>query len=147
MAVATDVTVQVVARKKIEENEEKLRIAIEGGELGTYDYFPQTGELQWSEKTKEYFGLPPDKPVKVEQFLRGIHIGDSESTRLAFESALDKANKGRYENEYRTVGIVDGRIRYVRSKGKISFDDAGKPIRFTGVTQDITKQKEAEEGN
>lgn len=145
MAVASDVTSQVKARKKIEENEEKLRIAIEGGELGTYDYFPATGELQWSDKTKEHFGLPPGKPVNVMDFLKGVHLGDSESTRLAFEAALSKTNKGRYENEYRTVGITDGRVRYIRSKGKISFDSNGKPIRLTGVTQDITRQKEAEE--
>jgi PAS domain S-box-containing protein len=145
MAVASEVTGQVKARKKIEENEEKLRIAIEGGELGTYDYFPATAELQWSEKTIEHFGLPPGKPVNVVDFLRGVHLADSESTRLAFEAALDKANNGRYENEYRTIGSTDGRIRYIRSKGKITFDNNGKPIRLTGVTQDITKQKEAEE--
>jgi len=49
---------------------------------------------------------------------------------------------GLYEDEYRTIGITDGKLRWVRSKGKISFDLDGKPLRFTGVTQDITLQKE-----
>jgi hypothetical protein len=48
-----------IARNKIEESEEQLRIALEGGELGTYDFYPQTGKLNWSAKTKEFFGLPP----------------------------------------------------------------------------------------
>ncbi|MES2649036.1 MAG: PAS domain S-box protein [Bacteroidota bacterium] len=142
MFVGIEVTQQVKARKQIEENEEKLRIAIEGGELGTYDYFPETSELIWSDKTKEHFGLPPDTEVNIEYFLRGVHIEDSNSTLQAFLLALNPDNKGRYENEYRTVGKLDGKIRWVKSKGKISFNAAGKPVRLTGVTQDITKQKE-----
>jgi signal transduction histidine kinase len=52
---------------------------------------------------------------------------------------------GFYENEYRVIGITDGKTRWIRTKGKIRFDENGKAIRLTGVVQDITQQKHAEQ--
>ncbi len=142
VAVATEITEQVIASKKIEESEHKFRIAIEGGGLGTYDFYPQTGELSWSEKTKEFFGLPPEAEVDYSIYLKGLHPDDRERSDDAIQKAMEPKRGGLYENEYRTVGITDGKLRWVRSKGKVNFDIDGRPIRFTGVTQDITKQKE-----
>lgn len=142
---AYDVSEQVTARKKIEESEEQLRIAIEGGELGTYDFYPQIGELRWSTKKKALFGLPPDAEVNYDIFLKGIHPDDKEKTFAADQKAMQIEYDGNYDNEYRTIGITDGKLRWVRSKGKTTFDKDGKPIRFTGVAQDITEEKAAKE--
>ncbi len=139
---AVDVTEQVIARKKIEESKEQLRIAIEAGEFGMYDFYPQSGELIWSAKTKELFGLPPESKVDYPIYLEGLHPEDKERAEAAVQWAFDSKTGGLYENEYRTIGITDGKLRWVRSKGKIIFDAEGKPLRFTGVIQDITRQKE-----
>ncbi len=142
VAVATEVTEQVNARKNIEATAALLSIALEAGELGTYDYYPQTGELVWSDKTKEFFGLPANAVVNFDMYLNIVHPEDRERTRSALAEAMDAKNGGSYENDYRTVGVTDGRIRWVKTKGKINFDMDGTPVRFTGVTQDITRQKE-----
>jgi PAS domain S-box-containing protein len=140
-----EVTEQVIARKKIEESEEQLRIAIEGGDLGTYDYYPQTGELTWSAKTKELFGLPPNAEVNYDTFLKGLHPEDKERVYAANQKALKIESGGIYDNEYRTIGLTDGKVRWVKSKGITSFDKDDKPIRFTGVAQDITEEEAAKE--
>lgn len=137
-----EITEEVTARKKIEESEQQLRIALDGGELGAYNFYPQTGVLFWSEKTKEFFGLPPEAEVDYSVFLKGLHPNDRERSDAAIQKAMNPKSGGLYENEYRTVGLTDGKLRWIRSKGKVSFNEEGEPIRFTGVTQDITKQKE-----
>lgn len=142
MILATDVTEQVTARRKAEESEAQLRIAIEGGELGLYDFDPQTGRLFWSARTKELFGLPPDAVVDYDVYLKGLHPDDRERAHAASQWAMNPENGGLYDSEYRIVGISDGKIRWVRSKGKVSFDSDGKPVRFTGVVQDVTHQKD-----
>ncbi len=139
-----DVTEQVTARKKIEESESQLRIALEAGELGTYDFFPQTGKLFWSAKTKELFGLPAHAEVEYPIFAKALHPDDIERSETVTKNALKKENGGFYENEYRTIGILDGVTRWVRSKGKVTFDKDGNAVRFSGVTQDITNRKLAE---
>ncbi len=131
-----------IARKKIEESEEQLRIALEGGELGTYDFYPQTGKLIWSAKSKELFGLPPDAEVNYKTYITGFHPDDKDRAEAVAQKAMQPENGGLYENEYRTIGINDGKLRWLRSKGKVSFNNEGNPIRFSGVFQDITRQKD-----
>ncbi len=142
MGVGIDVTEQVIARKRVEESKEQLRHALEAGELGTFDYYPQSGELIWSDKTKELFGLPPEAEVDYSIYLKGLHPADKKRADAAAQKAMDAQYGGLYENEYRTIGLTDGKLRWVRSKGLINFDTLGKPLRFTGVIQDITKIKE-----
>lgn len=145
LASSIDVTEQVLARKKIEESEERIAIAIEGGELGTFDVNLKTGKQYWSPKNKELFGLAPDDEPDNDSYFKALHPGDKERAIAVIEKAMQPESGGLYENEYRTVGIADGRLRWVHSKGKISFDEEGKPLRFTGITQDITLQKQADE--
>ncbi len=139
--IANEVTPQALFHKKIEENEEQLRIALEAGELGTYDFFPQTGELIWSDRTKEFFGLPVDAEINFDTLMKGLHPDDKERSQKAINEAMDPA-RGFYENEYRTIDQTDGKIRWIRSKGKVVFDANGTPVRFIGVVQDISGQKE-----
>ncbi|WP_121357705.1 PAS domain-containing sensor histidine kinase [Flavisolibacter nicotianae] len=132
-------------RKSVEEHEELLRIALEGGDLGYYDYYPQTGELIWSARTKAMFGLPPEAEVDYNIYVKGLHPEDKQRSDAAVQKAMQPESGGLYENEYRTIGITDGKTRWIRSKGRLYFDEAGKAIRFSGITQDITERKNAEE--
>ncbi len=140
-----DVTEQVLIRKKIEENEAQLRIAMEGGELGTFDFIPHSNKLFWSSKTKELFGLPADAEVNYDVYLNAIHPEDRDKSELILESFFETQNQNMYEVEYRTKGITDGKLRWVRSKGKATFNAEGKPLRIAGVVQDVTQRKLAEE--
>ena len=66
---ASDVTEQVNAKKLLIENEERLRIATEILELGTWEYDPINDAIHWSEKTAELFGFPPGAKIKLENAL------------------------------------------------------------------------------
>ncbi|OQP40773.1 hypothetical protein A4H97_14235 [Niastella yeongjuensis] len=144
--VNTDITEQRKYEEALKKSEEQLRLAMEGGDLGYYDYNPVSGELIWSARAKEMFGLPPDAPVDYNIFLTGLHPDDRERSHQLIQKALQNENGGRYENEYRIINNTDGRrIRWLRTRGLAFFDEHGKPYRLAGVTLDITKQKEAEE--
>ena len=131
--------------RKIEENEEQLRIAIEGGEFGTFDFLPETNQLIWSAKTKELFGLPPNATVGYDTYIAALHPEDRDTSRAIAQQQAHLKEGGLYELEYRTIGITDGKFRWLRSKGKATYNKEGEPIRYTGVIQDITKQKESAE--
>jgi len=139
----TDITEQRLTEEALEKSEEQLLLALEGGELGYFDFNPRTNELVWSDRTKELFGLPRDAEVDFNVYLGALYPEDRERTQAAIRKALDPAN-GVYENEYRVIGLKDGRLRWLRSKGKVFFDAEGQPHRLSGVILDITAQKEAE---
>jgi hypothetical protein len=140
-----DITEQIDAINEIETKEEQLRIAIEGGELGTFDYYPQTNELEWSDKTKEIFGLPPTAQINYEDYILALHPDDRGNIKTMLD-IVDHPNIGEMiEIEYRIFAINDGKLKWLRTNGKIALDAKRSIVRFTGVIQDITPQKLARE--
>lgn len=144
MNTGADVTDLVNAIQKAEKSEEQLRIALAGGELGTFDYYPLEKKLVWSDKTKELFGFPADSEIDYETYMQALYSEDLDNSVALAQNRFPLNEDGLYELEYRTVGIKDDKVRWLKSKGKVTYNEQGVPARFTGVVQEITKLKEAE---
>ena len=74
LVVATDVTEQVLARKKVEEKEvalqnalEQVRLSKEAAELGTFDMNMQSGDMHWDDRCRLLFGISHQQPVSYEK--------------------------------------------------------------------------------
>lgn len=140
MILATIVTEQVIAKKKLEETEANLRDAIEVSELGAWDLNPFTGRFQGNDRLKEWFGLPLDKEIPLTAALDVIHESDKARVTAAIEKALEYASGGYYDTQYTIVHPLNRQSRIVKAKGKASFNENKEPFRFNGTLQDITEQ-------
>jgi signal transduction histidine kinase len=80
--------------------------------------------------------------VDIALFYRCIHPEDREPTRRAIEESI--ANHTNYDVEYRTISL-DGKQKWIRATGRTAYDENGKPLRFDGVTQDVTALKQTRE--
>ncbi len=129
---------------RLQESEDRLRLAVEAVDAGTFDFYPLSGELRWSDRCKELFGLPPEAEVNFEIFLRGLHPDDRDRVAQIVERTLRPESDGRFDTEYRTIGIEDGKERWIAAKGLVFFDRNGVAARFIGTVLDITAQKESE---
>ena len=132
------------SERKLQESEDLLRLAVEAADAGTFDFYPQTGELRWSDRCKELFGLSPGVTVDYDTFLRGLHTDDRERIHALVGRTLHPGGDGRFDTEYRTIGIEDGKERWVAAKGVVIFDLTGTAARFTGTVLDISQQKKDE---
>lgn len=143
--VLVDVTDRKNAEIHSQEVEERLRLAIESAKLGTWDLNLLTGKLIWSDRTKRLFGLPPTADVDYAVFLAGIHPEDRDRTDQTVQECFEPGSSGRYDIEYRTIGLEDGKLRWIRANGQTVFDAQGSAIRFIGTVIDITSSKRTEE--
>lgn len=135
IAVATEVTEQVVARQKIEYAEESARLAIGLADLGTYELDFATEIVTTSERASQIWGL--DLQVNHRStFTSLIHPDDVAIRARAHKEAVSSGNLN-YEAR---INRKDGLQRWVRVKGKILYD-RGTAVRLLGVIQDITEQK------
>lgn len=125
-------------------HDDTLRLAIESTGLGTFDYYPSTGELVWSDQAKRQFGLPPDAEVDYSVFLAALHPDDRKRIDQIIRKTLRPENKGDYSAEFRTIGIQDGKERWLAARGRALFNDSGRPVRLVGTTLDITESRQAE---
>ncbi len=132
-----DITEQVIARRKLEESEEQLRFALEGGNLGYFNTYPQQDLIYWSDKTREFFGVTKNEEVNLQLYKSCVHADDIEKSQIIFQKAWNDKGKHLYENEYRTARTN----KWLSVKGKITTDNTNEPFRVSGIIQDITENK------
>jgi PAS domain S-box-containing protein len=135
MVIAIDVTDQVIARRSIEDIEERGRLAIEAAEIGTFDLNILTQITVTSDRFNAIFGF--DKAVSRKKLLDRIHPEDHAIHARAHEEA-DKTGSLFYE-----VRIVysDESIHWIRTQGKTYYDSDNTPVRMLGTVLDITEFK------
>lgn len=137
LGVGYDVTDQVTSRLKLQELEERTRLAIESTGLGTFDLNYKTGDIFTSERFGEIFGYTEPRPRS--DYIARVHPED----RARREAAQQKALKtGKLFYEVRLL-MPDGSIRWVRINGAVIFDEARSPVRLIGTVLDMTDEKQA----
>ncbi|MEO8727350.1 MAG: PAS domain S-box protein, partial [Acidobacteriaceae bacterium] len=142
------ITRDITERKRNEEllrqHRERFDLVAEASQVGFWFCDLPFDKLIWDERVKEHFWLPPDADVTIDTFYERIHPEDRERTRQAI--ADSNQNNTRYDIEYRTLALdVAGREKWVRAIGRTFYGPQGQPLRFDGVTLDITATRSAQE--
>lgn len=138
--VTYDNTAQVLAKQTLERALEQARLSKEAAELGTFDMDLEKGVMEWDERCRLLFGIKHQDRVSYEtDFINGLHPDDCGRVTQLINGLMNSAhNNGDYDVQYRTMGVEDGQIRWVRAKGKVLFANNGSPYRFIGSVLDIT---------
>ncbi|MGF1590936.1 MAG: PAS domain S-box protein [Pleurocapsa sp.] len=144
LGMVIDITDRVQIEAALHDSEDRFRMAIEAAQLGTWDWNLLTNQLIWDEGCKTMFGLPPEAESSIKVFFAALHPDDRERLEQLLQWTLNPASSGKYDVEYRTIGIQDGVERWIAAKGQVYFDAAGTPQRFVGTVLNITEQKRIE---
>ena len=135
MVLAIEVTDKVIARRSVEEMEERLRLAAEAAETGTFDLNLVSREMLTSDRFNTIFGF--DCQVPWQEFAGAIHPGDKEKRTAAHAEAYIT---GKLFYEARVI-YSDDSVHWIRVKGQVYYDNENKPIRILGTVIDITEFK------
>jgi PAS domain S-box-containing protein len=118
--------------------------ALKAAKLGVWEVDPKTRIVLWDERCRAMFGLQADQ-LLLDEIVRHIHPEDREWVAEARNRAMTPGYDGEYDVTYRTIGANDKTLRWVRFTGKAEYDELGKMSRFSGVSQDVTKDKMREQ--
>jgi PAS domain S-box-containing protein len=144
VGVVSDVTERKEAEADQVLREATMALALDAGNVGTWDFDVRKRQLRWSERGYGMFGMTPGADVGLDDFYAAMHPEDREATRQALLAAMNPAVRGDIDVEYRTIGRDDGLERWISAKGRGFFDEVGRPTRVVGATVDITERKRAE---
>lgn len=133
-----------VARRNadLQASEQRLRMALEAGRLGTWSIDVETGRLSASAACKAICGWPEHEPLSLDQLRALIHPDDRQAQADAMETAL--ATRGPIDIEYRLV-LAGGAERWVHLLGQATYRADGSPISIIGTTQDVTERRAVED--
>ncbi|ACU04019.1 PAS domain S-box protein [Pedobacter heparinus] len=135
MVVGNEVTDKVLARRRIEDAEERSRLAIEAAEIGTYEFSYIDGSLTSSERFNEIFGL--QEPVSRERVLATYHPLDEGVSEQAHAIAKQT---GRLFYETRLL-LTGGALKWIRVQGNVHYSSEGVLKKLLGTVIDITEFK------
>ena len=142
MVTVNDVTERIEAKEFLKEASERLTLAVEGGSLATWDLNLQTRNIIHSPRLAEIFGHDASVVLTHIEMRAQIHPDDVHSiVEKAFDLAL---TTGIYQYEARVVH-PDKSIHWIKTSGKVVFDNNHKPLRMLGTMLDTTEQKRAEQ--
>lgn len=143
VVILRDVTGRKKSDEKLRDIELKLSQAKSLAHLGYWDYDPFSGELFWTDEVYAIYEYKIGEILPTfEMFLDFIHPEDRDMVKDAMHYSI--ANSTSYEAEFRFF-TSKGNIRYGHNKGEVAVDKNGNVIRLSGMIQDITERKKAEE--
>lgn len=100
-----------------------------------------TGRVTVTPTCARLFGVPPEQLTTFAASQALVHPEDQQGRAEAIQHALREG--GSYEVDYRVVR-PNGHVCWLRSRGRVSLDAAGRPARHRGVVLSIDEQKQAE---
>jgi PAS domain S-box-containing protein len=128
---------------RLRESERRRSLALEAGQMGSWDCDLATGDCMWDDGQHRIFGVDPAAfSVTPEAMQALIEPDDWERLRAGWYSMLEQPRV--QEFEFR-VNRPDGEQRWCLGTAAASVDGKGKITRVSGVTVDITERKKAEE--
>ena len=137
-----DVTEQLLARRKVEESRESLRLALEAGRMGTWHLDIEKGTISRTLHHDLILGYKEKLPNYTHRTFLDHVVPEDRHIVEAATKKVDASGKFSYEAR---IKRKDQQIRWIAVKGQYFYGEDKKPRRIAGVTQDITEQREAEE--
>jgi PAS domain S-box-containing protein len=142
--VVSDITEQKKAEAALRESEERLRFALETCHTGAWDLNLTDHTVNRSPNHDRIFGYTSVLPEwTYGMFLDHVLPEDRARVDSMFRHVTETGGDWNFECRIRRA---DGRICWIRAAGLHRTGDSGSPGRMIGIIQDITVQKQAEEG-
>ncbi len=129
-------------RIELERSKSKLARAQDLARMGSFDWRRAEGGLLMSPEALRVFGYGPQEQVGLRALLRMVPQDD----RRGFLRQLHEAM--RHASVLATdvpIVLFDGRQRIIHVEAEPEFNEHGQGIGYTGIVQDVTDRRQAED--
>ena len=127
-----------VRMHRLRTSEEGMSLAAIAAKLRFWVWDIPRDEVRASESDWSSGNWYSAHPVHFDRFMDIVHPDDRASLRQAVRGALE--GDGQYETEYRVM-LPDSTVRWIAGRGRIEFDQNGKPRQLRAISIDITERR------
>ncbi|WP_280585871.1 PAS domain S-box protein [Halorubrum sp. Boch-26] len=139
-----DVTEENRRQRRLEELAERFRLAVEGADVGIWDWDLTTDEVQFDERWADMLGYDRSEiAFELAEWEDRVHPDDIGAAWSALEAHFAGETEY-YRCDYR-METKAGDWTWVRDRGRVvERTDEGDPVRAVGIHIDVTEEKERE---
>ena len=138
-----DITKRQQAEQALRRSEERLLLAQQVAKIGTFEWNIQTGVNTWTPELEAMYGLPPGGFAGTQPAWEDlVHPDDRPEAVRRVKQAFETGEP--VEGKWRVVW-PDGSVHWLAGRWQVFKDEAGHPLRMTGMNIDITARQRAEE--
>lgn len=142
---ADEITTEKERHDALQDSEQRLRLVLDGGRMGRWEWDIQTDSMFWCQRVYDLFGVDVRMPATGEAFLSRVHPQDGQGLDLLIERTL--ADQTDLQAEFRVIRGLEkahGEVVWLALRGKVIRDERGRPVRMLGVLYDVTDRKQME---
>lgn len=130
--------------RALRENSNRLQVALAAGKLGDWTWTAANDVVTCGPRAAEIFDLPPGEATTWTALQERIAPADRSEAQAAFLRAFTARADFRVECRIVRNG-GDGRSTWLSVAGHGYYDDGGGLVGMTGMVQDISERKAAED--
>ncbi|WOD39424.1 diguanylate cyclase domain-containing protein [Nodosilinea sp. E11] len=141
LATRAELTACHYSETLFKQQQEQLSLALQGAQMGTWDWDLAQGTIVISDQQQQLLGLAIGEfDGSYNTLFTHLHPDDQDRVHQALQQAIRLGQ--RYAIEFR-VCHTDGRTRWLSARGKV-FQASSQSPRLAGVTLDVSEQKRVE---
>jgi len=142
--ISRDITAQVDAQNALRASQARLALALEGADLGLWDWHVPSNDNRIDQRWAEKIGYSAEElSGEIDVWSRRVHPDDLPEAMRRMQANLS-GELAAFRSEHR-LRHKDGHWVWVMSAGRVLERDAeGRAVRAVGVQMDITERKQAE---
>jgi PAS domain S-box-containing protein len=142
LAMVEDITERLLAERELSETNERLRLTMETGGIGGWEWDIKSGKNLWFGSRHDRLGLSEVHSESVQEFWDRVYPEDRSRLQNVIQKTIE--NHMELDVEFRVVG-PDGSVHWLGSRARFFYGPDGKAERMLGTAADITQRKQDEE--
>ena len=129
-------------RAELERSKSRLARAQDLARMGSFDWKRGQGGPTFSAEGLRVFGQPPGGSLALRQLLRMVETDERATFVELVQRAMERSTVIATDVRAR---LTDGRVRIVHIEAEPEFNDHGNLVGYTGIVQDVTDRRMAED--
>ncbi|RKR14044.1 PAS domain S-box-containing protein [Maribacter vaceletii] len=138
-----DITESETINIELTQKNQQLRIAEKMTRIGNWQWNPKTNTVIWSDNMYNIYEHDKNEPVKYETYISYVYEEDKSTVISNLKAGMQDGN---FRNATYRIQLKNGKIKTLKTVGKIITNKDGDVIEMLGTCQDVTEriQKEIE---
>ncbi len=137
-----DVTRETIAVAESRRHADRFRLALKAASIGTWEWFPLSGQLFWDDQMYEMYGMKVGEPVTYDDWKEVVHPDDFPAQEAALKALVEQGGESTREFRIRPAG---GRLRHIFAAEKLVITNKDEAPSIVGINFDVTDSKKRQD--